>query len=104
MVTALSLMIAGSISQPIYVPPRCKAPPRNASEECVRCFENECRAFIENWDACDGDPDCSFFALASYAVNLLNCSCGVEASVLIEALNEAQQRDAIELLAAWPTP
>ncbi len=104
MVTALSLMIAGSISQPIYVPPRCKAPPRNASAECVRCFEDECRTFIGNWDACDGDPNCSHFALASYAVRLAMCPCAMEASVLIQALNESQQRDALDLLADWPSP
>lgn len=102
MFSFLAALVASSISQSAIFGPECLAPPPNASEACVQCYEVACANYIKAFFDCDGNATCREVALTVYALRLVACNCGISsASATVGILNPSQQHDAIQILGSW---
>ncbi len=116
MITTMCAIVASSVAPSVpHPPPRCIAPPREASDWCVECYTRACSEWIDDFFKCNFDHDCMQFALALYFIKLGICDCGSHHTAVLEAmqesredalavlaaLNESQTEDALSVLRAW---
>ncbi|MCC5823383.1 MAG: hypothetical protein LAT64_02505 [Phycisphaerales bacterium] len=101
MLLLMSAIVASTMSDPVYTGPLCAAPPRDASDSCVSCYEDACIAYIKAWYECDGDAECRELVRLAYLVQLGGCGCSERVSPIIEVLNDVQARDYAEILGSW---
>ncbi len=64
-ILTLGLLTAASSAQ-VSVGPPCVAPPENATQEVIDCYEDACENFKKAWGACTTTP-CRIAAELEYA-------------------------------------
>jgi hypothetical protein len=51
----------------------CEAPPQDASQAQIDCYDDACAAYQKAIKACDGSEPCITAAQAAYAFDLMQC-------------------------------
>lgn len=101
MLLLMSAIVASTLSDPAPRGPLCVAPPKDASETCVKCYEDACRQYILEWYGCNGLIDCLGVVRTIYFVRLAACECDAHQSIITEALNPGQAEAFQSLLSQW---
>lgn len=101
MLLLMSAIVASTVSDPVLSVPPCVAPPKDASETCIKCYEDACEQYILEWMDCDGNTDCMSLTRTAYYVRLVICECDAHASIVARTLNPSRLTDFEELLLGW---
>lgn len=101
MITSLCAIVLSTLGQVNAAGPRCSAPPPQASDACVSCYDLACHAWIEEFYRCDGSFECIRLAREKYDDTLSGCGCTPAASTLVTILGEDRAGEVLVLLALW---
>lgn len=98
MIHSLCVIVLSTVGQVTPTGPLCTAPPRNADEACVTCYQSACVHWITDFYACDGNRQCIDNATRMYRLMLMNCFCRPALAVVLDTVNQSQSSDALAVL------
>lgn len=97
MIMSLCAIALSTLGQVNSAGPRCSAPPRDATDNCVACYDQACVIWINEFYRCDGNFDCLKTAKENYDDALQVCKCRPAASILASVLGPERAEEYLSL-------